>query len=186
MPDIRDKWIQIDARAPRGAAVVRGFHPFGLYWLAIMAVVLGMMVLAVALVAPARAQEPGATLVIHVRDVSPKGGMLRLGLYDEAGYPNDDAPVAAADVKAELGENTITLHNIPAGTYAIEAFQDVNANNRMDTSWLGLPQEPFGFSRDAKPVLSKPGFAKVKFEVAAGVNTQTLHLQNSVSLIASR
>ena len=139
--------------------------------------------------APALAQEAAATatLVIHVRNVSPKGGMLRLGLYDEARYPDDDStPVAAADVKAELGQTTITLHHVPAGTYAIEAFQDVNANNRMDTSWLGLPQEPFGFSRDAKPVLSKPGFAKVKFEVAAGVNTQILHLQNSVSLVASR
>jgi len=139
--------------------------------------------------APVQAQEPvsGATLVIHVQDVSPKGGMLRLGLYDEARYPNDDAePVAAADVKAELGENTITLHNVPVGTYAIEAYQDVNSNDKMDTSWIGIPQEPFGFSRDAKPVLSKPSFAKVKFDVAAGVNSQTLHLQNSVSVIASR
>jgi uncharacterized protein (DUF2141 family) len=139
--------------------------------------------------APARAQEPAATatLVVHVQGVSPKGGMLRLGLYDEARYPDDNvAPVVAADVKAELGENTITLQNVPAGTYAIEAFQDVNSNGKMDTSWIGIPQEPFGFSRDAKPVLSKPAFAKVKFDVAAGVNTQTLHLQNSVSLIASR
>jgi uncharacterized protein (DUF2141 family) len=148
---------------------------------------LGLMVLAAASIAPARAQEPTATLVVHVQDVSPKGGMLRLGLYDEARYPDDDAtPVATADVKAELGENTITLHNVPVGTYAIETFQDVNSNGKMDTSWIGIPQEPFGFSHDAKPVLSKPGFAKVKFDVAAGVNTQTLHLQNSVSLIASR
>jgi hypothetical protein len=46
------------------------------------------MLLAAGLVAPARAQEPvrvqdaGATVVIHVQDVSPKGGTLRLGLYD--------------------------------------------------------------------------------------------------------
>jgi uncharacterized protein (DUF2141 family) len=141
--------------------------------------------------APALAQEPavasGATLVIHVQDVSPRGGVLRLGLYDEARYPDDNTtPVAAVDVKAELGETTVTLHNVPVGTYAIETFQDVNSNGKMDTSWIGIPQEPFGFSRDAKPVLSKPAFAKVKFDVAAGINTQTLHLQNSVSLIASR
>jgi uncharacterized protein (DUF2141 family) len=154
-----------------------------------MALALGLMVPAAGLASAAQAQAPAAvaTLVVHVQNVSPKGGMLRLGLYDEARYPDDDAtPVAAADVKAELGENTITLHNVPVGTYAIETFQDVNGNGKMDTSWIGIPQEPFGFSQDAKPVLSKPGFAKVKFEVAAGVNTQVLHLQNSVSLIASR
>ncbi|MEI7791277.1 MAG: hypothetical protein WCJ15_08890 [Alphaproteobacteria bacterium] len=46
------------------------------------------MLLAAGLVAPARAQEPVrvqdavATVVIPVQDVSPKGGTLRLGLYD--------------------------------------------------------------------------------------------------------
>ena len=156
-----------------------------------MLAMVGWMLLAAGLVAPAHAQEPvaatGATLVIHIQDVSPRGGMLRLGLYDEARYPDDDAvPVASADVRAETGETIITLNNVPPGIYAIETFQDINSNNKMDTSWIGLPQEPFGFSRDAQPHLSKPGFAKVKFEVAQGMNVQTLHLQNSVSLLASK
>jgi uncharacterized protein (DUF2141 family) len=56
----------------------------------------------------------------------------------------------------------------------------------MDTSWLGLPLEPFGFSRDAQPHLSKPRFAAVKFDVVPGLNVQTLHMQNSISLIASK
>jgi uncharacterized protein (DUF2141 family) len=136
---------------------------------------------------PARAQElGGATLVISVLDVSPKGGTLRLGLYDRTSYPDDNSPpVASADVPAQMGQTVVTLTNIPPGTYAIETFQDINSNNKMDTSWIGIPLEPFGFSRDAKPHLSKPGFGKVKFEVAVGMNAQTLHLQNSVSLVAS-
>jgi uncharacterized protein (DUF2141 family) len=151
----------------------------------------GLVFLAAAMAAPAWAQEPApaptATLVIQVHDVAPRGGMLRLGLYDEAGYPDDNAtPVASADVKAEMGETTITLTNVAPGTYAIETFQDVNSNGKMDTSWLGIPLEPFGFSRDAHPHLSKPGFAQVRFTVAPGMNQQSLHLQNSISLIASR
>ena len=59
--------------------------------------VAGGMLLAVGLAAPARAQEPVSMVVIHIQDVSPKGGVLRLGLYDEARYPDDDAtPVASA------------------------------------------------------------------------------------------
>ena len=138
---------------------------------------------------PVQAQEPtpAATLVIQVHAVSPAGGTLRLGLYDEARYPDDrSTPVASADVTAEMGLTTVTLTNVPPGTYAIETFQDINNNNKMDTSWLGLPQEPFGFSRDARPHLSKPDFAKVKFTVEPGMNVQSLHLQNSVSLIASK
>jgi|SRR6185312_3358653 uncharacterized protein (DUF2141 family) len=140
-----------------------------------------------ALLAVPAVAQPSATLVIHVREVSPKGGTLRLGLYDEARYPDDDStPVASADVRAESGETVITLNDIPPGTYAIETFQDINSNNKMDTTWFGIPEEPFGFSRDAKPRLSKPSFAQVKFEVVPGTNVQTLHLQASFSLIAAK
>ena len=174
-------------RALGGADIMQGFQRFALAWTAVALLAVSLMALAVALVAPARAQGATAgTLVIHVQEVSPKGGILRLGLYDEAGYPNDDAkPIASADVPAQPGMTTVTLNNIPPGTYAIQAYQDTNSNDKMDTSWFGIPQEPFGFSRDARPRLAKPGFAAVKFDVAQGVNTQTLHLQNSVSLIAN-
>ena len=138
------------------------------------------------LAAPVQAHEP-ATLVIHVENISPKGGMLRLGLYDEARYPDDDStPVASADVPAQKGETVVTLANIPPGTYALETYQDINSNNKMDTSWLGFPLEPFGFSHDARPYFSKPRFAQVKFDLVPGTNVQILHLQNSVSLVAAK
>ncbi len=130
--------------------------------------------------APALCAGPGASLTIHVQNVLPAGGILRLGLYDAARYPDDDSkPVASADVPAVAGETVITLHNIPPGVYAIQTFQDVNANDKMDTSWIGLPLEPFGFSLDAKPFLSKPAFDEVKFTLLAGENSQILHLQNT-------
>jgi len=124
---------------------------------------------------------PTASLTIHVLNVLPSGGILRLGVYDAARYPDDDSkPVASADVPALAPETIITLHGIPPGTYAIQTFQDVNSNGKMDTSWVGLPLEPFGFSDDAKPFLSKPSFDAVKFTLAAGDNSQLLHLQNSI------
>ena len=132
---------------------------------------------------PAWPAAPTATasLTIRVENVLPAGGILRLGLYDAARYPDDDSkPIASADVPAVAGETVITLHGIAPGIYAIQTFQDVNANDKMDTSWLGLPQEPFGFSDDATPFLSKPSFDDVKFTLAAGENSQVIHLQNSV------
>ena len=143
-----------------------------------------MAVAAVWLVEPARAAaatpEGRADLTIHIERVSPQGGVLRLGVYDAAHYPDDkSAPLAAADVPANAGVITVRLTNLPPGRYAIESFQDVNGNGRMDTSLLGLPLEPYGFSRDARPFLSKPGFGAVAFTLAPGENSQTLHLQNS-------
>ena len=129
----------------------------------------------------AAAPAAAADLTIHVGNVLPAGGTLRLGLYNEALYPDDDSkPIASADVPAAAGETIVTLHALPPGIYAIQTFQDVNANDKMDTSWVGLPLEPFGFSRDATPFLSKPSFDDVKFTLAIGENSQVIHLQNSV------
>jgi uncharacterized protein (DUF2141 family) len=131
---------------------------------------------------PLRAQSAAglADLTVDVQGLSPKGGTLRMGLYNEARYPNDDStPIASADVKAVGAEVKVTLHGVAPGTYAIQLFQDFNSNGKMDTTWMGLPVEPFGFSRDAHPFLSKPTFDEVKFTLAAGGNTQIIHLQNT-------
>jgi uncharacterized protein (DUF2141 family) len=133
-------------------------------------------------VAPAAAQPAAkAQLVIHVRGVSPKGGMLRLGLYDRANYADDKETVADADVPAHAGETVVTLRDIPTGVYAIEVFQDTNSDGKMNQSWIGLPLEPYGFSRDARPVLSKPGFEKVQITLQPGHNEQVINLQNAGS-----
>lgn len=168
---------------------MKDLERIGLYFVAVFGAMLAWMTLAVLLVQPAHAQPLAmtGTLTIHIQDVSPKGGTLRLGLYDRLHYPDDHSqPVAFADVPAQMGETTITLRDLPPGEYAIEAYQDINSNNKMDTSWFGFPLEPFGFSRDARPRLSKPVFEAVKFAVGAGPSEQTLHLQNSLSLIAAR
>lgn len=129
---------------------------------------------------PALAQGT-ATLTIRVENVLPAGGVLRLGLYDRASYPDDNAkPIASADVPATGGETVVTLHGLTPGTYAIQTYQDVNSNDKMDTSWIGLPQEPFGFSRDATPFLSKPSFDEARFTLVVGENSQVIHLQNSI------
>lgn len=126
-----------------------------------------------------------ATIVVHVDNVAPRG-TIRLGLYTEATYPDDDAtPTASADVPARAGETVVELKNIPPGTYAIETYQDLNNNGKMDTTMVGVPREPYGFSRDARPHLGKPRFESVKFTVSAGQNDQVLHLQNVAPTVAT-
>jgi uncharacterized protein (DUF2141 family) len=128
---------------------------------------------------PALAQARG-NLSVTVQGVVP-GGMIRLGLYDRAGYGKDDNPVAFADVPAKTGETVVQLSNIPPGDYGVMVYQDVNGNGRVDNNFIGIPREPYGFSRNAKPFLSKPGFDDVKLTVAPGENRHTLRLQNTGS-----
>ncbi len=122
-----------------------------------------------------------ASLRVTVENVSPQGGMMRLGLYPEATYYDDSArPVAELDVAATAPVQTVEFTNVPPGTYAIQVLQDLNGNGRMDFTLVGLPAEPYGFSRDGRAFVTKPAFARVAVALNAGANApQTIHLWNS-------
>jgi len=122
-----------------------------------------------------------ANLTVQVEGVLSASGNVRVGLYDAPRYPNNaNKPLLAAEAPAMAGETIVILRDVPPGIYAVQLFQDINANGRMDTSWIGLPLEPFGFSQDATPFISKPSFDQVKFTLLPGENRLVIHLQNSI------
>ena len=53
--------------------------------------------------------------------------------------------------------------SIPPGTYALGVVHDENMNGKLDTKWLGIPKEGYGFSNDAKVFLSAPSFSAAGF-----------------------
>ena len=119
-----------------------------------------------------------ATLTIKIENVSPKGGTMRVSLYDAPAWTKDpDTPLASANVPAVSPETVVTLADVRPGVYGVKAFQDVNNNGKFDQGFLGLPLERYGFSRDAKPFLSQPGFDSAKITVSDGANEITIRLQ---------
>jgi uncharacterized protein (DUF2141 family) len=119
-----------------------------------------------------------AALIVKVEKVSPRGGDIRLALYDANSWPNDAAdPVIDAVVPARPSETIVVLKGLRPGTYGAKLFQDANRNGKFDMNWLGLPEEKYGFSNDARPLFSEPGFDAAKFELLPGANTIIVHLQ---------
>src|SRR5258706_11946671 len=94
-----------------------------------------------------------ATLIVRVEGVSPNGGNVRVALYDRDSYAGHEAdPRADKVVTAIAPETVVQFDDLPAGTYAIKMFQDVNRNGEFDMNWIGLPKEPIGLSNDARPL----------------------------------
>jgi uncharacterized protein (DUF2141 family) len=55
------------------------------------------------------------------------------------------------------------FEDIPPGTYALAVIHDENSNGKLDTNWLGIPTEGYGFSNDAKGSLGAPSFSAASF-----------------------
>jgi uncharacterized protein (DUF2141 family) len=53
--------------------------------------------------------------------------------------------------------------DIPPGTYAMAVIHDENMNGKLDTNWIGIPTEGYGFSNDAKAMLGAPSFSAASF-----------------------
>ena len=53
--------------------------------------------------------------------------------------------------------------SLPAGEYAIAFYQDLNKNQEFDQGFLGIPLEPYGFSRNPKVLFSAPDFKESAF-----------------------
>jgi len=87
-----------------------------------------------------------ATLTIRAQGVQPDGNMVYAGIcdtsFEEATCPYKDRGPAAA------GTVELRIRNVKPGTYSIAVFHDVNGNGKLDRNFIGLPNEPYGFSND--------------------------------------
>ncbi len=122
----------------------------------------------------------GAVLTVHISNVQSPKGVVNLAVYARhasGSFPYKGNMIFANpdDVSkpAVLDKMTFTV-DIPDGVYALAAYQDINKNGKMDL-FLGIPQEPYGFSNDAQGILLPPSFDKASF-VVQGDTTVTFKI----------
>ncbi|HKJ44871.1 MAG TPA: DUF2141 domain-containing protein [Balneolales bacterium] len=58
---------------------------------------------------------------------------------------------------------SVTFDNINDGEYAVSVIHDENKNQKLDTNFLGIPKEGFGFSNNPKIRMGPATFSECKF-----------------------
>jgi uncharacterized protein (DUF2141 family) len=112
-----------------------------------------------------------STVVVTIVGVRNSNGVIRVGLYQEDGFPEADAASKGALVAAKPGTVSTKLTKIAPGTYAVAAYHDENANGEIDTGVFGAPTEGVGFSRDATGTFGPPDFSDAAVEVTEAPET---------------
>jgi uncharacterized protein (DUF2141 family) len=105
---------------------------------------------------------------IHVTilNIRNSAGTIDCALFDSPkGFPRDGLHFAMRLVvtKVPKTEARCDFEGIPSGTYALVILHDENMNGKMDTNWIGVPKEGYGFSNGAKAALSTPSFSDASF-----------------------
>ncbi len=131
----------------------------------------GLFALIVAL--PAESAE----LVVNVEGLRSREGVVRLALYDKAeGFAKRGHQITSGAVTAANGQVVYRFHELAPGNYAVTLYHDENANDKFDYTWIGLPDEGYGFSNGAKAILSAPAFRDAAIAVGDGNNDISIKL----------
>jgi outer membrane protein len=73
------------------------------------------------------------------------------------------------------GGNSARIPDLPAGDYALVAFEDQNGNGRLDRNFVGIPREPLGFSNGYR-AKGPPAFSRAAFRLEEG-ETETCDVE---------
>jgi uncharacterized protein (DUF2141 family) len=106
-------------------------------------------------------------LTVNIINTESNEGQLIIYLHNNAEYFPKERDKAFKVIKTTIKNNKvkITFSDIPNGTYAIAVHHDDNGNNKVDTNFLGIPNEDFGASNDAKGLMGPPSFEDASFKV---------------------
>lgn len=108
--------------------------------------------------------EPGDVRV-RIGGIEHAAGTVNVALFaGEEAFEANQRTVATR-VRARLGGVEVVFARLPPGSYSIAIFHDVNGNEKLDRNLIGLPAEPFGFSRNARARFGPPSFADMEFQV---------------------
>jgi len=123
----------------------------------------------------AAAPERGV-LTVDVGNVRVAKGVVHIDVCPEAKFLKDDCPWSG-NARARVGDTRVTVADLPAGRYAVQAFLDENGNGKVDRALFGIPKEGIGFSNDAKIRLGPPKFADAVFDFDGNSRAIRLNLR---------
>ena len=112
------------------------------------------------------AQSPCPGIHVKILNIKNSTGTVACALFESReGFPTEYLRMATnvMVIKIRKDQARCDFEDIPPGTYAMAVIHDENMNGKLDTNWLGIPTEGYGFSNDAKGFVGAPSFSAASF-----------------------
>jgi uncharacterized protein (DUF2141 family) len=126
----------------------------------------------------AQPSQPG--IHVEILEIRNSIGAVACALFEgPEGFPTGYLRFATniMMVKVRATKATCDFENIASGTYALAVIHDENRDGELQTNWMGVPKEGYGFSNDAKGSLGAPSFEAASFSYNGQSLKMTIALQ---------
>lgn len=113
------------------------------------------------------------TLTIVAVGINSSEGNIGVGVYNTKNtFLKDGKTFDGAFEKNTDGNTTITITDLPEGTYAVSIFHDENSNEELDTNFIGIPKEDVAFSKGKMRTFGPPSFEECSFKLTSDFEIQ--------------
>lgn len=127
-----------------------------------------LAIAALLLAVPAGA-EATSVVTVAAGGLRNDDGQVVCALFDSGkGFPDGKHALKGDVVQVQSRGGVCRFTGVAPGTYAVALFHDENKDKVLNT-FLGIPREGFGFSRNAPPsTFGPPKFSAASFRVVKG------------------
>lgn len=109
-------------------------------------------------------QDDYKAIEVSVTNVTSEKGTVEFALYTKDSFFKEPLASKSAVINGKI--STVIFENVPAGTYAIVCYHDINENKRMDFEMNGMPLEDYGATNNVME-MGPPTFENAKFQHGA-------------------
>jgi len=106
-------------------------------------------------------------LVVDLKGLQTKngGGEVSLYIYTKENMHKVGRELRKITKDVTGSEMKVVIDSIPAGSYGVTCFQDIDKNKKLKTNFFGFPKEPVGLSNNPKVRLGPPSFKRAKITI---------------------
>jgi uncharacterized protein (DUF2141 family) len=93
-------------------------------------------------------------------------GDVKMALSNsESNYTSKSQAFRGTSATIEGDKATTVFADLPYGESAVRVYHDANSNDKLDTNFMGIPKEPYGFSNNVRGTFGPVIWDNVKFEL---------------------
>lgn len=111
--------------------------------------------------------EQAPSVEINITDIRNNKGFILISVFkDQASFEKEKPLLSKKFDKKELKNNQLMVRfNLEEGIYGFALLDDENNDAKMEYSFLGIPQEGFGFSNYYHTGFTRPKLESFKLEI---------------------
>ncbi len=112
------------------------------------------------------AQSSCPGIHVQIPNIKNNTGTVACALFESpAGFPTEFLQSATNIIMMKIVDTQArcSFLGVPPGTYALAVIHDENMDGKLNTNFLGVPTEGYGFSSGAEAGMSAPSFEAANF-----------------------